>query len=518
MRLADRLRLAADEALVTGAPLALVWDERGYRFLAWDAGAATGGRRGSALLGRRTPCPRAAARRADGDGRAGLIAPDLPQPPVVLRIAGARRRVAGRLRRLRRRGGAARSDPDMRARADAGFTLIESLVALAILAVSRGLAARRRPRRTSRASTALEARALAQIAAENRLAEIELGLGDRAGAGRRCSAAPSGSPPSAAPTADPELARIDLDGHRARARRGAARLRRVRRRPGARVTPAAASGWSGARWPRRGLGRLGGGAAALALRRRERPAAAAGAAPGRAGARGGLARPDPGPVALRPARRPRRRRRRPARPSSGSPCMGVVIADAPEASSAIVSGPSEPARAYAVGQEIAHGATLAEVHGDQVVLEVDGPPRDPVLPGERAAVSDRRGRWARRAARAGGRARARGRPRGARRRRARPTRSSPGYRERMQRRSRRRCSTISASTATEAATPSARTPAEAVRGPGCRPGDVVAKVNGQQVGNIEADRELFDEVTASGRARIEVVRNGQPIVLSFPLR
>ena len=70
---------------------------------------------------------------------------------------------------------------------------------------------------------------------------------------------------------------------------------------------------------------------------------------------------------------------RPARPAGpagesglGLTLHGVVIASGAEASSAIVSGPGEPARAYAVGQEIAQDATLAEVHGDHVVLIVAG--------------------------------------------------------------------------------------------------------------------------------------------------
>ena len=49
----------------------------------------------------------------------------------------------------------------------------------------------------------------------------------------------------------------------------------------------------------------------------------------------------------------------------------VVAADA-KASGAIVSSSAQPARAYAVGQEIARDATLAEVHGDHVVLIVSG--------------------------------------------------------------------------------------------------------------------------------------------------
>lgn len=53
---------------------------------------------------------------------------------------------------------------------------------------------------------------------------------------------------------------------------------------------------------------------------------------------------------------------------------------------------------------------------------------------------------------------------------------------------------------------------------GLRAGDVVTSVNGQAVGDVERDRELFDEVAASGQARIEVEREGDTIVMSFPLR
>lgn len=57
-----------------------------------------------------------------------------------------------------------------------------------------------------------------------------------------------------------------------------------------------------------------------------------------------------------------------------------------------------------------------------------------------------------------------------------------------------------------------------VRRAGFRPGDVVARVNGQQIGDVNADRRLYDQIAASGRARVELIRNGQPIVLTFPLK
>jgi general secretion pathway protein C len=78
---------------------------------------------------------------------------------------------------------------------------------------------------------------------------------------------------------------------------------------------------------------------------------------------------------------------------------GVVIADAPDRSVAILPPPSGLSAVFAVGQEVAPGATLAEVRGDRVVLLVDGAPEtlefpetrrdiDPGVAALQAVVSD----------------------------------------------------------------------------------------------------------------------------------
>jgi len=88
-RLANRLQLAVDEALVTAAPLALVWDERGYRFLAWDAAGARWQPSSQRDLGRRHGLPATLRLARDGrDGGPVIVAPDAPGPLAVLRIAG----------------------------------------------------------------------------------------------------------------------------------------------------------------------------------------------------------------------------------------------------------------------------------------------------------------------------------------------------------------------------------------------------------------------------------------------
>lgn len=52
---------------------------------------------------------------------------------------------------------------------------------------------------------------------------------------------------------------------------------------------------------------------------------------------------------------------------------------------------------------------------------------------------------------------------------------------------------------------------------GLRPGDLITRLNGQSVGDIDHDRRLYDDVAAAGVARLEVLRNGKAMLLSFPL-
>lgn len=57
-----------------------------------------------------------------------------------------------------------------------------------------------------------------------------------------------------------------------------------------------------------------------------------------------------------------------------------------------------------------------------------------------------------------------------------------------------------------------------VRRAGLRAGDLVKTVNGQTVGDVEQDRDFYDDVAASGMATIEIERDGRTIVMSFPLQ
>ncbi len=194
---------------------------------------------------------------------------------------------------------------------------------------------------------------------------------------------------------------------------------------------------------------------------------------------------------------------------------GVVIAARPVASSAIISGPSGPARAYGVGQNITPAATLAEVGSDRVVLDVNGRRETLSFPEQRRRSGGDSGVAALRALVTGtGDAPAPPPPPASG---VDPEAMIAEYRERI----RANPQTVLDGLGLEASDRGYRVGDAAsagLRRAGLRPGDVVAGVNGQQVGNIERDRDLFDEVAASGRARIEVLRDGKRIVMSFPLR
>ena len=314
--------------------------------------------------------------------------------------------------------------------------------------------------------------------------------------------------------------------------------------------------------------------------------------------------PRPAPVTLEAAAetpasldsilalRPFGRIARPAEPAPaaqetelGLTLHGVLIAAAPAASRAIVSGPSEPARSYAVGQTIAEAATLVEVGRDRVVLDVGGRretlsfPKTSGAGGASSAEADEDeeestdgdegvdGDADEDARPSGGgldalRALISDRP-AATPRAAEPTDdddpepdeleaddletddldpddlgfddfdpaesefADPGadddleavvarYRGRIRDDPQRVLDDLGI-VAGEAGYEVGAEPATLLRRAGLEPGDLIAKVNGQQIGDVGRDRSFFDVVVASGRARVEVVRDGQRIVLSFPL-
>jgi general secretion pathway protein C len=197
--------------------------------------------------------------------------------------------------------------------------------------------------------------------------------------------------------------------------------------------------------------------------------------------------------------------------SLGLTLHGVVIATDPEPSSAILSGASAPAQSYAVGQEIAPGAMLAEVHGDHVVLIVQGRRETLAFPDARPEPVADGGVADLRALVTGSEDAPAALPAGN------DADEIAGFRDRLRDDPQALLDDLGL-VATGEGYRVADGASETLLRTGLQPGDLVARVNGQQVGNIEQDMDLFDEVTASGRARMDLVRNGQRLVLSFPLR
>jgi general secretion pathway protein C len=188
---------------------------------------------------------------------------------------------------------------------------------------------------------------------------------------------------------------------------------------------------------------------------------------------------------------------------------GVVLATGREPSSAILSSGAAPARAYLVGQEVMADATLAEVHGDHVVLIVDGRPLNLAFPEERSEPAGDSGVDALQALIADtGEAPAEPQD---------PRATLATYGDRFRDDPQAVLDEFGL-----LATPEGYQVTDAAADPvlraGLLPGDIVATVNGQQVGNIQRDLNLFDEITAAGHARVEVVRDGRRMALSFPLQ
>ena len=61
-------------------------------------------------------------------------------------------------------------------------------------------------------------------------------------------------------------------------------------------------------------------------------------------------------------------------------------------------------------------------------------------------------------------------------------------------------------------------PPAPLRAAGLQAGDIVERVNNQPVGAPGSARSVLDQAILSGGARVEVLRNGRRITLSFPLR
>ena len=199
--------------------------------------------------------------------------------------------------------------------------------------------------------------------------------------------------------------------------------------------------------------------------------------------------------------------------SIGLTLLGITIAKPALESRAIISGGDGPARGYFVGEIITSAASLSAIEPDHVVLnvggrletlsfakpDISGAPTDGkgpnlrnLIPSASASTSPAAGSNDPDAVIARYRLAIQMDAAGVMNRLGLEA-TDQGYR------------------ITESASPG-------VRQAGFRAGDVVTTVNGKKVGDMAADQAYFDEVAASGRARVELQRDGQTIIMSFPLR
>ncbi|WP_054006548.1 type II secretion system protein N [Cypionkella psychrotolerans] len=199
--------------------------------------------------------------------------------------------------------------------------------------------------------------------------------------------------------------------------------------------------------------------------------------------------------------------------SLGLVLLGVTLAQPASGSRAIIAGGTGPARAFYIDEDITPTATLAAIEADHVVLDVGG--RLETLSfakrGDAAAVVNNAGPDLRNlipsAAAAATPAAGSNEPDAViARYRAAIAMDAQGVLDRLGLQA-----TAQGYRVTENAS-------SGVKQAGFKPGDVVTTVNGQKVGDIPADQSYFDQVAASGRARVELLRDGQTIVMSFPLR
>jgi general secretion pathway protein C len=189
---------------------------------------------------------------------------------------------------------------------------------------------------------------------------------------------------------------------------------------------------------------------------------------------------------------------------TGLTLLGIALAEPASQSRAIIAGGDVPISSYGAGSPVSATVTLAEVQPDHVILQVNGQPEALYFTTADAAVvtndlenlivSDEE---------------------------AAPDNDPDAVIARYRAQVLQNPQTVMDRLGLEATDQGYRITDAAIPGvrqAGFRPGDVVTTVNGRPVGNVADDQIYFDEVAASDRATVEVQRDGQTIVMTFPLR
>jgi len=197
--------------------------------------------------------------------------------------------------------------------------------------------------------------------------------------------------------------------------------------------------------------------------------------------------------------------------SLGLTLLGVTIANPVSASRAIIKGGDKQVQSYWIGADVTETAQLVEVNKGFVVLKVENRLETLSFPVSDTATSAPSGgpdlrNMIPRTATTSAPATSNAPDAVIARYRAAIHQNAQGVLDRLGLEQSERGYRISANASS------------GVRQAGFRPGDVVTVVNGQRVGDMDADRKFFDEIAASGRARVELERDGQTIVMTFPLQ
>ncbi len=190
--------------------------------------------------------------------------------------------------------------------------------------------------------------------------------------------------------------------------------------------------------------------------------------------------------------------------------QGIILAEPATASQAVIATNGGDGRSYAVGARLPDGALIEAVQIDAVILTTASGKRTLTLPKRLSASQASAQAGVRNLAAAARQSTSRN---------SQPQTSREviqEYRRKIADNPKKVLDELGLAQA-EQGYLVAETPSSSVLRAGLKPGDRVLRVNGSEIGQIEADRRLFEEVVASGRARVEVQRGGQRVVLSFPL-
>ena len=206
----------------------------------------------------------------------------------------------------------------------------------------------------------------------------------------------------------------------------------------------------------------------------------------------------------------------PGEEAPGLTLLGVAVAADPALSRAIIAGGDAPGRGYAVGAAVAPGIVLAGIRATHVVLSVNGQQQSLFFPksGELAATDNITD------AAAGTVDLAHLIPMvqepDAAAAPALPDDPVALMRDELHQDGMGLLRRLGLEPA-EGGYRIGENPAPVLQQAGLVPGDLVTRVNGQQVGNLDQDQRYFDTVVASGQARLDILRGGAAITLTFPL-